>query len=324
MIKDKMRFLEFIFLIMVLLACNNSKKGIDHSISENARSYLNEILLILENNLVNKDKIDWGSFKNEVFELAKNSKKIEDTYPAIDSAISLLEDNHSYFKAIVENEQNHESKTLPTLLDENTPEDIGYVRVPFCIGNEQHLDEYIVTIQNILCSQNSQELKGWIIDLRNNFGGNMWPMLLALEPFFMKDTIGYFVDSEDNYKAWILTNGAVFIDNQHIYSNKLYTSLDLTDSKVAVLIDHKTASSGEATAIALKGRNKTKLFGEPSFGVSTGCVPHRLSDGSIINLAESIFTDKNKNKYGLSIMPDYKTDSLETVQRAIDWINKGN
>ena len=319
-----MRFLEFIFLIMVLLGCNNPKKGIDHNISKNARSYLNEILLILENNSVNKDKIDWNNFKNEVFKLAKNSKKIEDTYPAIDSAISLLEDNHSYFKAIIENEQNHESKILPTLLDENTPKDIGYVRVPFCIGNEMHLDEYFVTIQNKLRSQNNQELKGWIIDLRNNFGGNMWPMLLALEPFFMKDTIGYFLDSDDNYEAWILRNGAAFINNQKIYSNKLYATLDLTDSKVAVLIDNKTASSGEATAIALKGRNKTKLFGKPTYGVSTGCVPHTLSDGSIINLAESIFTDKNKNKYGLSIIPDYKTDSLETVQRAIDWIYEGN
>jgi hypothetical protein len=41
-------------------------------------------------------------------------------------------------------------------------------------------------------------------------------------------------------------------------------------------------------------RENSKSFGQSTFGVSTGCVSHELSDGSIINLAESIFADRKR------------------------------
>ena len=39
---------------------------------------------------------------------------------------------------------------------------------------------YIPELCNEIKKQDSEQLTGWIIDLRFNGGGNMWPMLLAL------------------------------------------------------------------------------------------------------------------------------------------------
>ena len=120
-------------------------------------------------------------------------KKIEDTYPAISYAIKKLNDNHSYFRTITETETNSETEPLPVLTDEITPYDIGYIRIPFCIGTEREYHDYISVIRTKIDEQSQNKLKGWIIDLRGNFGGNMWPMLLAIEPLLGNGTIGYFI-----------------------------------------------------------------------------------------------------------------------------------
>lgn len=82
---------------------------------------------------------------------------------------------------------------------------------------------------------------------------------------------------------------------------------------VAVLTDNVTASSGEALAIAFKGRVKTKSFGTKTFGVSTSNRSYTLSDGSRINLTISVFADRNKTKYGHSVYPDVKCDDNKSL-----------
>lgn len=97
-------------------------------------------------------------------------------------------------------------------------------------------------------------------------------------------------------------------------------SLKSDNPYVAFLTDNVTASPREAVAIAFKGRDKTKSFGTPTFGVSTGNRVHILSDGSRINLTESLFADRNKIKYGNSVYPDMKCDDNKTLEEAIKWI----
>ena len=50
--------------------------------------------------------------------------------------------------------------------------------------------------------------------------------------------------------------------------------------------------------------SKTKSFDTPTFGVSTSNRVYTLSDGSRINLTESVFVDRNK-----------------TLEEAINWIS---
>lgn len=314
-----MKILLYTILISTFIGCHTK-----NSIPKEIEAYLNETIDLLENKSVNKNKIDWNEFRVDVFKKAKNAKKTEDTYAALSYAVSELNDNHSYFKPATEAGITAENKPLPKLSDEFTPNDIGYIRIPFCIGKENDYDDYITTISAKIKEQLKKKTKGWIIDLRGNFGGNMWPMLLSLEPLIGNGTFGYFVDADNQYQAWKLNKGKVFIDDELIFQNKLYEKLDLSDQYLAILTDGKTASSGEAIAVALKYRMKSKSFGKPTYGVSTGCVSHQLSDGSTLNLAESVFADKKMNKYGLSINPDVIIDENEALKSGIKWIYKMN
>lgn len=118
-----------------------------NSVPNEVSNYLTETLDLLQENSVNKNKIDWKEFKIDIFKKAENAKTIEDTYSVISYAISKLNDNHSYFRPITESEANLENKPLPVLTDEITPKDIGYIRIPFCIGTENEYNDYISEIR---------------------------------------------------------------------------------------------------------------------------------------------------------------------------------
>jgi C-terminal processing protease CtpA/Prc len=68
-------------------------------------------------------------------------------------------------------------------------------------------------------------------------------------------------------------------------------------AQVAVLIDRRTASSGEAMAIAFRGHANTRSFGERSYGASTSTRGVLLADDANIVLAVSVFADRNGTMY---------------------------
>lgn len=289
------------------------------SISPEAEKYLKEVLALLQQHSVNRHDINWNDFTADVFRVAQNSQTVRDTYPAVAYAVAQLNDSHSYFVRAVSEGEAAEDKPLPTVEDEKTPADIGYIRVPFCMGDAQQTEQYIAAITEKISRQNGTGIKGWVIDLRDNFGGNMWPMMAALGPFLDSGTQGYFVDADAHAVVWRFADGKAYSDKVLLAESKCSIALS-GRNKIAVLINNRTASSGEAMAVLFKGYASAKLFGVPTFGVSTGCESFTLSDGSRINLATSVFADRSGTKYGKAIAPDFRCAESETLSEAIAWI----
>lgn len=291
-----------------------------NNISPEAEKYLKEVLILLKNKSINKYQINWENLENEVYRVAKNSQTIKDTYPAINYAVALLKDNHSYFTQAIQEDKNSEEKQLPILKDETIHDNIGYIRIPFCIGDENQMELYINTITEKIYQQNNSNKIGWIIDLRDNFGGNMWPMMAAIGSFLDSGSQGYFFDADNKSSEWRYEHGKVYLDTIVLAENKNNFSV-FAKNKIAVLIIKQTASSGEAIAVLFKGYKNAKLFGASTYGVSTGCESYTLSDSSRINLAISVFADRNKIKYGASIIPDIQCSDNEVLSKVIYWIN---
>lgn len=308
----------YALIILMYINCTPSQKKVPNEV----KSYLNEVLNLLEKKSVNRKSINWSIVRDSVFQKAAHANNIKQTYPAVTLAVSMLNDHHSYFRSVTEYENDTNNNPLPILVDELTPKDIGYIRIPFCVGTAEEINTYISVIQYKFKQQANLHVKGWIIDLRGNFGGNMWPMLLALEPLIGNGTLGYFVDADNKHESWKLKNGKAYINDTLIYENLTFEKLDLTSQYVAVITDNQTASSGEAISISFKCRNNTKSFGSPTFGVSTGCVSHQLSDGSIINLAESVFADRKMKTYGTKVHPDVET--TDPITQSLNWIYSMN
>ena len=312
-----LKYVFYILIVILFTACGDSQ-----NLSPVSKSYIDEVITLLQHNSINRNKINWEDFRNDVYRHAKGSKTIADTYSSITYAITKLADNHSYFAANIVSRDTSDMAPLPILLDEIVPENLGYIRIGFCMGDEAQKEKYINSVREKMAQQNKKNLKGWIVDLRGNFGGDMVPMLVAVGPILGEGVLGYFFYPDSSFYTWNYKNGYLYDENGNWWERSTDSyPLKSPNPCVAILTDHVTASSGEAVAIAFKGRNKTKSFGTPTFGVSTSNRVHTLSDGSRINLTESVFADRNKTKYGHSVYPDVNCEENKTLEEAINWIS---
>jgi len=167
---------------------------------------------------------------------------------------------------------------------------------------------------------------GWIVDLRGNTGGSMWPMLLGVAPLLRTttsadETVGSFATA-DGPSLWQSTRSAVRLGRRVIDDlGRPGYALKRTGAPVAVLTGPRTASSGEATVVAFRGRPDTRSFGEPTRGVSTANVVRRLVDGSSLVLTTSLMQDRNGRGDGRKIEPDQHTRSdVATLAAAQAWL----
>lgn len=304
----KLKYLYLSFCITILFSCNNAPE-----------EYLNDFIDTLEQHSINKDSINWVDFRRKVLKKGSNAKNIEETYPTIRYALKQLGDNHSFLMTVRSKEKVYDKNNpLPDIKSELINDSIAYLMVPAFMGNEKRAEKYANRLQGIIKEFDKNNIAGWIIDLRENGGGNMWPMLLGIGPILEKDTVGYFLDTERKYSEWIYSNGSVFFKETKIMAlNDDYTLLN-KNKKKAVLISSKTGSSGEAIAVSFKGSNKTMFFGQKTKGLSTANQGFKLSDGAIIFLTSAIFADRNKKVYGIPIEPEYY--GLNAKEIAINWI----
>ena len=83
----------------------------------------------------------------------------------------------------------------------------GYVVLPRCSAKDNDgLLLYAADIRRILTDIAAQNPKGWIVDLRGNTGGNMWPMLTGIGPILGDGPAGSFVAADGNI-TWFYQDG---------------------------------------------------------------------------------------------------------------------
>ena len=291
-------------------------------IDDSVKTYLTGILDKMKLNSLNRNQINWGEFYKNVFEKAKTAKNISEqpVTEAISLALTQLNDSgHSYFitnsgSFIVGSGRNDcPAVSIGTF---SIPNNIGYVKVGSFSGAGNTANSFAEQIQNDIKKQDNASIVGWIVDLRGNTGGNMWPMVAGLEPLIGEGIIGYFIDNEGSTLSWELLNGktsGVTVSLPYKLINQKI--------KIAVLTDQATASSGEATAIAFKGLENAKSFGIATCGVSTAVQAYPFLDGSTLGLVMSNMADRNKKIYGKAVIPDVvEADPQKQIQKASAWI----
>ena len=308
-------------LLAMLIGCKDDPEP---ALAPEAEDFLNEVLDIMEENSINRKTIDWPDFKARVLEKATGAKTIVETYPAIEEALKLLGDNHSFYLrsdgGIMSARSvpcNSQSIVKPTL-----PPNIGYVKVNAYSGASDDAAgiAFAQEIQDQIKNQDKAELIGWIVDLRSNLGGNMWPMLAGIGPILGEGTAGYFIDPDGRASSWGFRNGGAV--GEGFVATQLTSSYTLikTQPKAAVLLDAGVASSGEVIAISFIGRSNTKSFGASTCGATTGNTAFTLSDNSTLYLTTVYLADRNKHLFGVPVEPDFVSSNQNVVQDALDWI----
>jgi C-terminal processing protease CtpA/Prc len=169
----------------------------------------------------------------------------------------------------------------------------------------------------------SDSLEGWIVDLRGNRGGNMWPMLAALSPF-LQGRAGFFVEPGDVWLGWGAERAAIMLERDTVaFVNDPYGPWTDTP-RIAVLTDRLVATAGEAVAVAFRGHPRARSFGTATCGQSTAVFTFVLADGGTLGLVTARLADRDSVLYGGPLVPDeivLGTDAV--VSRAIAWLRTG-
>ena len=278
--------------------------------------YLSDALDIIQKNALNRNKVDWVKIRAVALSLEKDAKTPADTYDTIISVLQLLRDHHSFFMTPEKAKQMNDStaEDYPAPQGKLLENRIGYVAVfGFLAQKPDEMNKYANKIQNIIIELDKKSVCGWIVDLQEDTGGNMYPMIAGLGALIGEGELGSFKDTQDQTYDWYYRDGYSGAGNTPVAKvSKPEFLLNPDETPVAVLIGRRTASSGEITAISFQGRTNTRFFGRPSAGLTTSNRLFTLNDGAIILLTTAVDLDRTGRKYGGSITPDVETPQPES------------
>ena len=269
-------------------------QGTAAHMSPAAEAYLTAALDTIQAVTLGGDTLSWALLRDSAFHYAYGARQPSDTYGAIDWALRRA-NKHSFLQA-----------SRPGAVSRSINGMFGYIRVPQRGGTAIPLAD---SLHTAIRSLESGGVCGWIVDLRGNGGGNMWPMLAGIGPLLGDSIVGYF-GSDMEAQAWYYRRGVsgILHSGGGIDTASQVTvepfELASTLPPVAVLIDGATGSSGEALTVAFLGRANTRSFGEPTAGFATVNRGSRLPDGANMVVTTGYYADRHRIPIAERVDPD--------------------
>ena len=186
------------------------------------------------------------------------------------------------------------------LLDDN----IGYLQITEF--DDVTYDQFVEGMAEL----RGNDIKGLIIDLRSNPGGNLSTVCDIARQLLPKGTIVYTMDRDghrENYDC----------DGKHEI-----------DIPVVVLVNKYSASASEILSGALKDYEKATLVGTTTYGKGIVQRIINLKDGTAVKLTvSSYYTPNGVNIHGIGIDPDveveYDPDSVDSENKMDNQLEKG-
>jgi C-terminal processing protease CtpA/Prc len=289
-------------------------------LAPDADAYLQEALSLMREWSINRDDVDWEAVERLGYRVAAGAETPAETYGAIKLMLRELRDDHSTFFSPAQAEN---FGSGPASFDEPVVElrhgDIGYVSLGRYSGDIGDQADAFAAALAAEVSATMSTACGWIVDLRRDSGGNMWPMIGGLAPLLGEGEVGSFVYPNGVVEPWVLEDGVAYWSEMPMTAYG--TPIPADQPPVAVLIGDRTASAGEATTVAFGARPDTRFFGRATAGLTTANEPLALSDGALLMLTMSVFTDRAGRSYGqdIAVDPDVAIDG-DPDPAAVEWL----
>jgi len=286
-----------------------------------ASRYVRYALSVIESNALVRAQLDWPAYRAAVMRQTRGAVTMEDSYLALRYALGALGDGHSHFMtaeemttladAPVENARTSRPPVAPR--GELLEGSIGYLRLPGFAGGS-HMDrvEFAEGLQDVIAELDESAVCGWIVDLRDNSGGNLWPMISGLGPLLGDGDVGASVRPDGERKRfWYDSGRAGLGDYVQLRVRGEPYRVSRANAPVAVLTDEETASAAEILAAAFAARPRTRRFGETTRGATTATRTFQLSDGAALILAVASISDRNGRIYSGPMAPDEIVSAAE-------------
>lgn len=278
-----------------------------------AERYGKDALATIGKNGIYSGSDEWKSTYEECLKMIENAESYEDTYPAIKKALSVCGGKHSMLMTKSESQSTSDSydEVLPTV---SLNGDIAVIKLPDFLGTAEAGRKYAKVAEDFI-HENRDKIKGVVLDLRGNTGGDMGPMATAVSSLLPDGELMYY--HYHSYDVPVTLKDGV-ISNAGTGGKSLYPEEKLNVS-VAILTDGMTASSGEALTLCFRRLENVKTFGAPTAGYTSVNMLYSLYDGAQMYLTVAFDKARTGEIFKETpIEPDVATDS--PLEAALEWL----
>lgn len=259
--------------------------------------------------------VDWSTVESLALQEAR--KNGEES--AIRLVLKSLGDGHSSYLASSDSQQQSNLPPMVEIAELKSINEIPVVRINAWSGSPQEAKGAAASVRALIATSLESQSCGIVLDFSTNHGGNMWPMVVGLNPLYTSGTLGFFRDRNGTDQLIEKRNGLIYLDEKPNYLNY---STDQQPKHLAqhigIVIGSRTASSGEITAILFHAQPNTRFFGKDSSGHSTANHTFQLPNGGTLAITTGTTLDRDQREYGGKISPDVITQF--GVEEAAKWV----
>jgi C-terminal processing protease CtpA/Prc len=193
---------------------------------------------------------------------------------------------------------------------------LGYIEVPgFAGGSQQAQADFASALQTIIVNLDAAGGCGWIVDLRGNRGGNLWPMLAGIGPLLEPGEAGAALYPNGRRQSFWYRDGRVGLGEYTQLRVRAPQTIANREAPVAVLTDGATASAAEILTVALRARPNSRTFGEPTRGAHSATRVYPLDDDAAIVLAVAATVNARGDRFEGPIAPDVRVAAANLGDR---------
>lgn len=298
----------------------------------NAHREVSEAIASIRRIAMNRDKLDWPTIEARAQEQAKTARDEADLLPVYGFILGQLDDhNHSRLlppppvrAAYV---ARYGTKPIPNEIppralraDATEGRPVGGSDLALPTGKVARLvnlpgmngpdadGAYAGAVYTNLTK--APAACGYIVDLREDTGGNMFPMVAGLSPL-LGDGYRMVVPTDTGNAPVVLEHGAATGYEKEGGPGQVLAKVPgwqdhplMAQAPVAILTSAATASSGEDVAVQFRGRPNTRSFGATTAGQATANIPVEHSGGVVFFVTSGLFADRDGQSYPDGLRPD--------------------
>ncbi len=169
----------------------------------------------------------------------------------------------------------------------------GYVRVSQFM--EHTADDLKAALNSLVKQSNMPELRGLVLDLRNNPGGLLAQAVRVSDMFLKEGVIVY-------------TDGRVESQKQKFFAHGRGTE---PDYPIVILVNGGSASASEIVAGALKDHGRALVLGTQTFGKGSVQTITPLENGGALALTTALYYTKSGNSIqARGVTPDIELEAV--------------
>ncbi len=168
--------------------------------------------------------------------------------------------------------------------------DLGYIRIT--TFSRTSAEEFEAELKSLT----DKQVKGLIIDIRDNGGGYVDQGVRICDDILPECTIGYLEDKKGGKETFNSDESGI-------------------DVPLAVLVNEKSASASEILAAAVRGNGAGTIVGVKTYGKGLSQKEYKFSDGSCLKLTVARYlTPEGEPIDGRGVKPDKKVKEPENKE----------